>query len=151
MSVIYFIITIKDLVKVWDAPDHSRLTPKQISIRLPILVAAKVSALCEMYPRSSKSKVIGDLLATALDEVERELPSKKGKFLGYEKDYGLPPTDPLGHEVEQPPPPSMFEDVGLKGKFRELTEKHLRELEKEAGIKEPLSVPEAVIYEDEDK
>ncbi len=46
----------KYLAKVWDAPDHSRLTPKQISIRLPILVAAKVSALCELYPGQARAK-----------------------------------------------------------------------------------------------
>lgn len=56
----------KDLVKVWDAPDHSRLTPKQISIRLPILVAAKISALCDLYPRTTKSQMIGDLLAISV-------------------------------------------------------------------------------------
>ena len=136
----------KDLVKVWDAPDHSRLTPKQISIRLPILVAAKISALCELYPRSSKSKVIGDLLATALDEVERALPSKKGRFL-----YEEPELPPEGNEEAGVTCEGVYEDVGLKGKFRTLTEKHLRELEKEAGIKEPLEIPKALIWGEEDK
>jgi hypothetical protein len=126
----------KDLVKVWDAPDHSRLTPKQISIRLPILVAAKISALCEMYPRSSKSKIIGDLLATALDQVEAAMPSKKGKFVH---------TLGIGREAEEEP---LYEDVGIKGRFRMLTEKYLRELEKEAGIKDPLDVPQAYVGED---
>jgi len=141
----------KDLVKVWDAPDHSKLTPKQISIRLPILVAAKISALCELYPRSSKSKVIGDLLATALDEVEQALSSKKGKLIGYDEDFEPPPEDAFRNEIEQPPAEPIYEDVGLKGRFRKLTEKYLRDLEKEAGIKEPLAVQGAVIYGDEDK
>jgi len=139
----------KDLVKVWDAPDHSRLTPKQISIRLPILVAAKISALCELYPRSSKSKIIGDLLATALDEVEHALPSKRGKVVG--ENIEPPARGVYGNEISQGPPEPIYEDIGLKGRFRELTEKHLREIEKEAGLKEPLSVRGAVIYGDEDK
>ncbi|MGA2466207.1 MAG: hypothetical protein ABSH06_17880 [Thermodesulfobacteriota bacterium] len=125
----------KDLVKVWDAPDHSRLTPKQMSIRLPILVAAKVSALCELYPRTSKSQIIGDLLATALDHVEAAMPSKKGKYVH---------TKEIGRESEEEP---LYEDVGLKGRFRTLTEKYLRGLEKEAGIKEPLDVPFAYVGE----
>ena len=138
----------KDLVKVWDAPDHSRLTPKQISIRLPILVAAKISALCELYPRSSKSKMIGDLLATALDEVEQSLASKKGRFL---YDFPEPPPEDMMGEESKTVSEPVYEDVGLKGKFRTLTEKYLRELEKEAGIKEPLEIPKALIFGDEVK
>lgn len=136
----------KDLVKVWDAPDHSRLTPKQISIRLPILVAAKISGLCEMYPRSSKSKVIGDLLATALDEVEKELPSKRGRLV---YDVPLPPPEMVIGSDVYTESERVYEDVGLKGRFRTLTEKYLRELEKEAGIKEPLEIPKAWVFEEE--
>ena len=129
----------KDLVKVWDAPDHSRLTPKQISIRLPILVAAKISALYEIYPRSSKSKIIGDLLATAIDEVEQALPSKKGKVI-----YEDAPRE-VDPESDQK---AYHEDIGLRGKFWKLTEKYLRELEKEAGIKDPMPIPEVYVEEE---
>ena len=59
----------KDLVKLWNAPDNTRLTPKQMSIRLPLHVAAKISALCEMFPKKTKTEIIGDLLATALEAV----------------------------------------------------------------------------------
>jgi hypothetical protein len=127
----------RDLVKVWDAPDHSRLAPKQISVRLPILVAAKIRALCELYPRTTKSQMIGDLLATALDQVEAALPSEKGKFL----------CDASGPGDSEEPEP-VYEDIGLKGRFRTLTEKYLRELEKEAGIREPLHVPQAHVWEE---
>lgn len=111
----------QDLVKVWDAPDNSKLTPKQLSIRLPILVAAKISALCDLYPRKTKTEIIGDLLSTALDQLESALPSVRGEDLG---------TDPYDHEP-------MYEDIGLSGRFHDLTGKYLNELEKEAGIKEP--------------
>jgi hypothetical protein len=69
----------QDLAKVWDAPDNSKLTPKQISIRLPIHVAAKISALCDMYPRKTKTEIIGDLLATALDQFEKVCPGLTGR------------------------------------------------------------------------
>lgn len=121
----------KDLVKVWDAPDNSKLTPKQLSIRLPILVAAKISALCDIYPRKTKTEIIGDLLSTALDQLEAALPSIKGQERGIEPSEGKP----------------YYEDVGPRGVFRDLTEKHLREIEKEAGIKEPMPWATHVIFD----
>jgi len=111
----------KDLAKVWDAPDNSKLTPKQISIRLPILVAAKISALCDIFPRKTKTEIIGDLLATALDQVEYGLASRKGEQIDDHPEVG-----------------AVYEDIGVRSRFRSLTGKYLRELEKEAGIKEPI-------------
>ncbi len=88
--------------------------------------------------------MIGDLLATALDEVEQALPSKKGK-LAFED----PPRE-VDPESDQK---VYFEEIGLRGKFWKLTEKYLRELEKEAGIKEPMPIPQVyfeveIIYDD---
>ena len=118
----------EDLVKVWDAPDNTRLTPKQVSIRLPILVAAKISALCEIFPRKTKTELIGDLLATALDQLEEGLPSVQGRELGINND-------------DEP----VFEEIGLVGRFRNLTEKYLQELEAEAGIQEPVQAPDPLV------
>ncbi len=123
----------QDLVKVWDAPDNSKLTPKQLSIRLPILVSAKISALCDIYPRKSKTEIIGDLLSTALDQFEAALPSSKGRQLG----------------ENFPGNGAYYEDVGACGRFRSLTLKYLRELEQEAGIKDPMPFSEHVIFDDD--
>lgn len=101
----------KDLVKVWEAPDNSQLTPKQISIRLPLHVAAKINALSELYPRRSKTELIGDLLATALDQVGQGFSSE--------------PSDP------------EYSDESPLGKFYYLWQRHLKELEMEAGITPP--------------
>lgn len=90
--------------------------------------------------------MIGDLLATAIDEVEQALPSKQGRFLYEEPDFPREDNEEVGITSEP-----VYEDVGLKGRFRVLTEKYLRELEKEAGIKEPLEVPKALIFGDEVK
>lgn len=127
----------KDLAKVWDAPDNTKLTPKQISLRLPILVSSKISALCDMYPRKTKTEIIGDLLSTALDQFELGLESIKGSRLdtGPSEEYFDP--DMVEH---------VFEDIGTRGRFRTLTEKYLRELEQEAGITEPMKIPPAHIY-----
>jgi len=110
----------KDLVKIWTAPDHSKLTPKQISLRLPIQVAAKVSALCDMYPRKTKTEIIGDLLATALEQLENGLDSTGHNFLGHH-----PETDE-----------EMYENYsGPLIDFRALTDKYLQELEAELEAK----------------
>ena len=114
-------ISPKDLSKVWDAPDNSTLTKKQFSLRLPILAAAKIEAICEMYPRKSKNEIIADLISTALEQYEQGLPSVNGRLLGDHPDYGR-----------------IYEDVGPASRFRELTGKHLRELEKECGAKTPI-------------
>lgn len=110
----------RDLVKVWDAPDNSKLTPKQLSIRLPLLVSARISALCDIYPRKTKTEIIGDLLSTALDQLEAALPSACGRVIDE-------------YEGE-----TIYEDVGLRGRFHDLTGKYLRELEKEAGVTDPM-------------
>lgn len=118
----------EDLIKVWDAPDNTRLTSKQVSIRLPIMVAAKISALCEMYPRKTKTELIGDLLATVLDQLEEGLPRVDGDVIA---------VDPEGEPI--------YSDSGIKGQFRRLTEKYLRELEVELGITEPVQAPAPLV------
>jgi len=40
-----------------------------MTIRLPLHVAAKIEALCEMFSHRTKTEIIGDLLSTALEEV----------------------------------------------------------------------------------
>ena len=128
----------KDLAKVWDAPDNTKLTPKQISLRLPILVSAKISALCEMYSRKTKTEIIGDLLSTALDQFELGLESVKGPYIG---------TEPAGDHYDPETAEHVFEDIGSRGRFWGFTEKYLRELEQEAGITEPMKIPSRYIYE----
>lgn len=67
----------KDLVTVWAAPDNSRITSKQYSFRLPVHVAAKIAALCELYPTKSRTQIVGDLLSAALQGVE-DGPGRQG-------------------------------------------------------------------------
>ena len=113
----------QDLLMVWDAPDNSKLTPKQLSIRLPIHVSAKISAICDMFPRKTKTEIIGDLLATALDQLRNGFPYVDGQF--------------IGHDLETNQ--DIFEDIGPRTRFDSLTEKYLRELEKELEGKETKS------------
>ena len=101
----------RDLVKVWDAPDNSRLTPRQWSIRLPIYVAAQINALCALYPRRTKTEIIGDLLATALAQLAEALPAE-------------PRQEPATDADQQ-----QRVGSGLRGRFDSLTRHYLAELE----------------------
>lgn len=108
-----------DLTKVWTMPDNTRLTAKQYSIRLPVHVAAKISALCDLYPQKSRTEIIGDLLTAALNGVEESFPSIKGPHAN---------DDETG---------SYYEDVGPAKQYRAIANKYYKELEKEMGNKNP--------------
>jgi hypothetical protein len=116
-----------DLHKVWGAPDNSRLTAKQQSFRLPVHVAAKINALCDLYPTKTKTEIVGDLLAAALEEAITHLPSERGEQVSQDPELGR-----------------IFATHGPAVKFRELANKHYREMERELGNKNP---PE--LYSDE--
>jgi hypothetical protein len=111
-----------DLVNLWGAPDNTRLTAKQASFRLPVHVAAKISALCEMYPNKTRTQIVGDLLATALIDVEKALPSYKGQ---------------PWHEQRDEEGKELFYAVGPAVDFREQTNYYYAELEKELGVEKP--------------
>lgn len=119
----------KDLLTVWDAPDNSRLTRKQLSFRLPVHVAARVAALCEMYPNRSRTQIVGDLLASALDEMQRQFPEVQGRFFVRDDETGI----------------DMYEDIGPGSRFRALAHKHYKELEAELGEGGPPSPFEAML------
>lgn len=68
-----------DLAKILGAPDNSRLTAKQQSFRLPTHVAAKINALCDVYPNRTKTEIVGLLLAAALDDAISHLPASLGE------------------------------------------------------------------------
>jgi hypothetical protein len=116
----------QDLVHRWHEEPKYPLTPRQISIRLPIDVAAKVAALCEIYPARTKTEIIADLVASSVDQLARALPSEKGDFLEQE-------STPGGIRI--------YRDVGPKGRFLEGTARHLRQLEEEVGHPEQIPVP----------
>jgi hypothetical protein len=68
----------KDLRTLWEAPDNTRLSKRQIAIRLPLHVVAKIEAVSKLYPRKSKTELVGDLMAAALDQFAESLPNESG-------------------------------------------------------------------------
>lgn len=117
-----------ELHKFWSLPDNSRLTSKQYSFRLPVHVAAKIAALCDMYPQKVRTEIVGDLLSTAIDDLISGMPFVEGKALG---------IDPESRA-------EIFEDVGPRSQFWKLADKHYKELEREMGNKNPSSLYEAM-------
>ncbi len=107
-----------DLHKVWGAPDNSRLTLKQQSFRLPTHVAAKINALCDVFPNKTKTEIVGDLLAAALEELVPQLPSDKGEEIDHHPEFG-----------------TIYAAEGLAVEFRERANKHFKDLERELGNK----------------
>lgn len=110
----------KDLHAIWNAPDHSRLTAKQYTVRLPIRVAAQLAALSEMYPRKTMTDLIGDILAAGLDQLAEDPPTKNvgERPLGFGEDG----------EAE-------WEQIGPGVTFAQLSRKYLKEFESEEAAK----------------
>lgn len=114
-----------ELHKLWDAPDNSRLTSKQFSFRLPVHVAAKLAALCELYPRKSRTEIVGDLLSTVLEEVEQGLP------------YRVDSDEDVAEGRKHFGPGYEPEITGPREDFRHFANKHYQELERELGNESP--------------
>jgi hypothetical protein len=133
---------------VWASPDNTRLTPKQFSFRLPIHVAAKVAALCEMFPQKSRTQIIADLLTSALDELEQNLPEAAGNPISDEDEHNeRMVADHLGHDYAP-----LFHLGGPRGKFRQLANRHFYELELELGNEKPEPLfGEIIVTEDQFK
>ena len=110
-----------ELIKVWALPDNSRVTSKQLSFRLPVHVAAKISALSDMFPNKTRTEIIGDLLTSALEKIEYSFPSIKGEYFGMDDEQGN----------------RLYLDMGKGKSFRFLANKHYAELEKELGNENP--------------
>lgn len=109
-----------DLHKIWSAADNSRLIAKQFSLRLPVGVAAKIAALCDMFPQRTRTLIIGDLLASALIDLEVSLPSYPSNVT-----HQLPNGD------------EFVEHYGPGVRYRELAQKHFEEYERELGNDNP--------------
>lgn len=123
-----------DLHKVWAAPDNTRLTKQQLSFRLPLHVAAKLAALCEMYPEKTRTQLVGDLLSTALEDFERSFPNIKGRKFGTDPDTGE----------------TLYNDVGPGREYRELANRHYEAMERELGNESPRPLFPGLVITDKD-
>jgi hypothetical protein len=115
---------------LWSGPDNSRLTTKQFSFRLPVHIAAKIAALCEMYPTKNRTQVVADLLASSLDELESKLPQASGEPVLEQYE------DLIAAQIGEPHQ-RLYYLGGPRGRFRELANEHYRALETDLGNEHP--------------
>lgn len=106
---------IKALAEYWEKQAKGSLTTEEYSFRLSVEDAAKIAALSEMYPKRTKSEIIGELLSAALDELETSFPYKPGNKVVETDEMG----DPL------------YEDVGPTPKYLDLSKKYKATLAQE--------------------
>jgi hypothetical protein len=106
-----------ELVASWSTRDNKRLTNKQFSIRLPVHIAARISALRDMFPGKTRTDIMADLLDSALEELE--------------KSFGHYYSEENSEEIDGV---IYYSDTGTYGKYANLANKYFRELEKELGI-----------------
>jgi len=99
---------IKALAECWEQQAKATLTSDEYSFRLPLEDAAKITALAEMYPKRTKSEILGELLSAALDELETSFPYIAGKKVISKDEMGDP----------------VFEDIGPMPTFLDLSKKH---------------------------
>lgn len=120
---------------LWSSPDNSRLVSKQFSFRLPVHIAAKINALSEMYPQKNRTQIVADLLASALDQLEKNIPFTLQEAPEYVQHSQAMAARDIGFEFE-----TVYELGGSRGKFRELSNKFYAEYEKELGNESPVNL-----------
>ncbi len=114
---------------LWSSPDNTRLTSKQFSFRLPVHIAAKIAALCEIYPQKNRTQIVADLLTAAIDDLEKHLPERPGEPV--EESWNDDIAQEIGEEGQ------LYYLGGMRGWFRRTANQHYLELEKELGNEKP--------------
>lgn len=105
-------MTLKDLLKNWEANASASLTDTEFRVALTHKDAAKIAALAEMYPGRTQEQIITELMTAALAELETTLPYVQGEKISTFDELGDP----------------IYEDVGPTSRFSQLVRKHLDEL-----------------------
>jgi hypothetical protein len=103
---------IRELARHWEQNAKGRLTRNTYQIHLDLESAARLAALCEMYPKRNAEELLGELIGAALEELEASLPYVKGSKVVATDEQG----DPL------------YEDIGPTPRFLALSRHYLQEL-----------------------
>ena len=105
-------MSFKVLLDHWQQTAPPTLTATEYAVRLPVDDAARIQALLEMYPGTSREQIITDLMGAALKELAASMPYVKGSKVISTDEHGDP----------------VYEDTGPTSKFVELTRKHRKKL-----------------------
>jgi hypothetical protein len=102
---------IRELAKHWEQTAKGRLTKTGYEVHLDIEAAARLAAISEMYPKRAPEELLGELIGSALEELEASFPYIKGQHV-------------VGTDEEGNP---LYEDVGPTPRFLELSKRHLQD------------------------
>lgn len=91
------------------------------TLRLPLPLAARLAAWCEMHPQRRRSEVIAELIEAGLSQAERAWSGAGGSAVG------------TGADLAQP----IYLPTGPFAGFRDLVRKHHLRLEHELDHDEP--------------
>ncbi len=100
------------LMKYWEKEFSGQLSDAGYQINLSVEDAARLEALCEMFPKYPRENLLRDLISGALNEVTSHFPYVAGSEIAAHDEEG----DPL------------YVDVGPTPKFLDLTRKHLKQI-----------------------
>ena len=98
----------RDLLMCWEANSSASPRDKRVTVQLTTRDYARISALAEIYANRTEEQLLGDIVSTALDELEAALPYIKGNKVIAEDEFGDP----------------VYEDIGMTPKFEDLTKKY---------------------------
>lgn len=101
---------IRELARHWEETAKGRLTKTEYAIHLDMEAAARLAAVCEMYPKRNAEELLGELIGAALEELEASFPYVKGQQVIATDEEG----DPL------------YEDIGPTPRFLMLSRRHLQ-------------------------
>lgn len=107
---------IRELARHWEQNAKGRLTRSEYSVHLDLESAARLAALSEMYPKRSVEELIGELVGSALEELEASFPYVKGSQVVATDEQG----DPL------------YEDIGPTPRFLALSRRYLQQLQRDS-------------------
>lgn len=111
---------IRELAEHWEHNATGRLTQTPYAIHLDLESAARLSALCEMYPRHHPEELLGELIGAALEELEASFPYVKGQHVIATDEEG----DPL------------YEDIGATPRYLALSKRYLQDLAQKEDVSE---------------
>lgn len=103
---------IRDLLRIWDEESAAPVTDHEYHLHLSVYDAAKVAALCEMFPGRTQEQILAELISAALSELQGAMPYRAGSRVQMVDEEGDP----------------VYEDVGLTRRLHELADQHLRRM-----------------------
>ncbi|MCS4284539.1 hypothetical protein M2396_002835 [Pseudomonas sp. BIGb0278] len=104
------IMKIRELAQHWEQNAAGSLSPTSHILHLDLESEARLAALIDMFPKRTAEELLGELVASALEELEASFPYVQGRQVIATDEQGDP----------------MYEDVGSTPRFLALSRQHLQ-------------------------